>query len=149
MQDTWIAIGVVLIAVLTGFLVPVLLQLMMALRSLRRTVDRLAPRIDRTLVEVQKATERVNQLGATLNRGSEQVLGLIQETDELVVAVRKLRRALRVATAVGPAVAAAIEAFSRYRHAPEEEQATEAGGEGAAPAPDGVPAGEQGEGETQ
>ena len=136
MGDTWIAIGVVLLAVMAGLLIPVLAQLLLTLRSARRALERLTPRLDRTLAEVQRTTERVGELGTTLNRGSEQVVAMIEETDELRVAVRKLRRALRVATvvanAVGPALAAAVQVF-RQSHA---ERDTAREGDAEQPPPD-------------
>jgi len=104
MTETWIAIGVVLLAVLTGFLLPVLIQLMQTLRSARRTLD-----------EVQRSALRLNEVGGTLQHGSERAVALLDELGELAVDLRRLRQTVRTATAVGgavgPAIAAAIRAF--------------------------------------
>lgn len=104
MTETWIAIGVVLLAVLTGFLLPVLIQLMQTLRSARKTLD-----------EVQRSALRINQIGGTLQHGSERAVALLDEMGELAVDLRRLRQTVRTATAVGsavgPAIAAAVQAF--------------------------------------
>lgn len=118
MTETWIAIGVVLLAVLTGFLLPVLIQLLQTLRSARKTLD-----------EVQRSAETLNRLGGTLNRGSERAAALLDELGELATDLQRLRRTVRTATAIGsaigPAVAAAVRSFHEHDGS-EEDQTTDA-----------------------
>ena len=119
MIATWQIVGVVLLAVLVGALVPVLLQLRRTLHSAENVLNTTGPKMDRTLDEVAEAASRINVLGRTLEKDAE---GLRVFTDAAAGLGRSLKQAqesLRVMTAVGAAVGPAIAAGLRSLFAQE------------------------------
>ena len=119
MIATWQVIGVVLLAILVGGVVPVLIQLRRTLRSAESVLDTTGPKLERTLDEVGEAAARINRLGKTLERDAE---GLRVFTDAAASLGRSLKQAqesLRVMTAVGAAVGPAIAAGLRALFTPD------------------------------
>lgn len=108
-------IGIALLAVFVGVLIPVMLQLRHTLKSAGRTLDQLRPKLDRTLSEVSTATQRINRIAANLEDGTEKLGSVFKEAGELGKSLTRLRRSLRTAEAVGravgPAIVAAVSAF--------------------------------------
>jgi len=141
MMSTWQIVGVILLAVLVGAIVPALLQLRRTLRSAEDVFRSTGPRLDRALDEVTEAATRINRLGKGLEKDAE---GLGVFTDAAAGFGRSLKQAQEslqmmttVGAAVGPAIAAGLKAlFSQDRDEDEgtgptrEEGTVAAGGAG-------------------
>jgi uncharacterized protein YoxC len=119
MQDPWTIVGVVLLAVLVGAATPVLFQFYSTLRVARNFLERLGPKIDNALIEAREAGQRLNRIGSKLERSAERAQVLFDAVGDIGDSVAKLRDSLKTATAVGaalgPALAAAVGAFTEYR----------------------------------
>jgi uncharacterized protein YoxC len=120
MMVTWQLVAVILLAVLVGAAVPVLVQLRRTLRSAENLFNSTGPKLDSTLDELGEAASRVNRLGKTLEKDAE---GLGVFTDAVAGLGRSLKQAqdtLRIVTAVGaavgPAVAAGLQALFTRDH---------------------------------
>lgn len=124
MQDAWMIVGVVLLAVLVGATVPVLFQLYSTLRTTRSLVARLGPKIDDTLTEVRETSRRLNRVGSGLEKSTQRAQVLLDAAGDIGESLKGLRDSVRSATAigkaVGPAVAAAVGALTELRPADEE-----------------------------
>ena len=142
-METWVVVGAVLLSVLVGALLPVLAQLFLTLRSVRRLVDQLEPKLDATLVQAQEAAGRINRAGAGLEAGVNSAKRLVDTADQLARTIRRLSASLRTAAAiggaVGPAVAAAIRAIAEGRAA---KNPSEGAAQQAQPKPDEQPTAE-------
>ena len=116
MQDAWMIVGVVLLAVLVGAAVPVLFQLYSTLRATRALLARLGPKLDDTLAEVREVSQRLNRTGEGLERSSKRAMSLLDAAGDVGESLRGVRDSLRTAAAVGsalgPALAAAIGALT-------------------------------------
>lgn len=116
MQETWIIVGVVLLAVLVGAALPVLFQLYSTLRLTRGLFERLGPKLDGTLSEVREASQRMNRIGSELEASARRAKVLLDVAGDLGEAMRGLRESLKVASALtgalGPALAAAVRALT-------------------------------------
>jgi uncharacterized protein YoxC len=116
MQETWMIVGVVLLAVLVGAAVPVLFQLFATLRETRKLLGRLGPKVDGTLTEVREASQRMNRIGSELETSARRAKLLLDVAGDLGEAMRGLRESLKVASALtgalGPALAAAVRALT-------------------------------------
>ena len=116
MQETWMIVGVVLLAVLVGAAVPVLFQLYSTLRVTRGLFQRLGPKLDGTLTEVREASQRMNRIGSELESSARRAKVLLDLAGDLGEAMRGLRESLKVASALtgalGPALAAAVRALT-------------------------------------
>ena len=121
MQDAWMIVGVVLLAVLVGAAVPVLFQLYSTLRTTRSLVARLGPKIDDTLTEVRETSRRLNRVGSGLEQSTKRAQVLLEAAGDMGESLKGLRDSVRTATAigkaVGPAIAAAIGALTDVRPA--------------------------------
>jgi ABC-type transporter Mla subunit MlaD len=132
MQDAWMIVGVVLLAVLAGAAVPVLFQLYSTLRTTRSLLTRLGPKIDDTLTEIRETSRRLNRVGSGLEKSTQRAQVLLDAAGDIGESLKGLRDSVRTATAigkaVGPAVAAAVGALTELR-SPDEEApaATEQG----------------------
>lgn len=133
MQDPWTVVGVVLLAVFVGAATPVLFQLYTTLRVTRTLLDRLGPKIDGTLTEVRETTRRLNRVGSGLEESVKRAQTLLDAAGDIGQSMKSLHESLRTATAVGsalgPALAAAIKAFTEMRRGEDGEEAA-MGGEG-------------------
>jgi len=116
MQDAWVIVGVVLLAVLVGAAVPVLFQLFSTLRVARGLLLRLGPKLDGTLTEVREAGRRMNRIGSELEASVKRAKLLLDVAGDLGEAMRGLRDSLKMASALtaalGPALAAAVRALT-------------------------------------
>jgi uncharacterized protein YoxC len=119
MQDPWTIVGVVLLGVLVGAVLPVLFQLYSTLRITRNLLARLGPKVDGTLAEVREASRRLNRVGSSLEQSTKRAQVLLEAIGDIGDSVGKLRDSLKTASAVGaslgPAIAAAIGALSQLR----------------------------------
>jgi uncharacterized protein YoxC len=133
MQDPWTIVGVVLLAVFVGAAMPVLFQLYTTLRVTRNLLDRLGPKIDGTLSEIRETTTRMNRVGSGLEESVKRAQSLLDAAGDIGQSMKSLHESLKTATAVGsalgPALAAAIKAFTEMRRGEEGEEAV-VGGEG-------------------
>jgi uncharacterized protein YoxC len=135
MQDAWMIVGVVLLAVLVGAAVPVLFQLYSTLRTTKALLARLGPKLDDTLTEVRQVSQRLNRTGEGLERSSARAMALLDAAGDVGESLRGVRDSLRTAAAVGsalgPALAAAIRALTEmFAGDPGEVGAEEPGNEG-------------------
>jgi len=109
---------VILGAVLVGAMLPVLFQLYATLREVRSNIERLGPKVDRTLTEVQEVSQRLNRTGASVEQGVEQVKSVVSTAGEIGRLVQQIKGSVRTAAAVGgavgPAIVAAIRAFGPH-----------------------------------
>ena len=71
-------------------------------------LDRLGPRIERTLADVEQAARRFNQSGEELEKGLKLGTRLLKNLGEVS---GSLRVAASLGSALGPAVGAAVKAF--------------------------------------
>jgi ABC-type transporter Mla subunit MlaD len=133
MQDPWTVVGVVLLAVFVGAATPVLFQLYTTLRVTRTLLDRLGPKIDGTLTEVRETTRRLNRVGGGLEESVKRAQTLLDAAGDIGQSMKSLHESLKTATAVGsalgPALAAAIRAFTEMRRGEDGEESA-VGGEG-------------------
>jgi hypothetical protein len=97
-MENWQTAVVVLVAVLAGALIPTLVQLSLTLRTSRSVLEDTSVRLGRALDAVTSTAERLDRIAAGLERTVEQV-----------------RESVRIATAVGaalaPSVGAAVKAW--------------------------------------
>jgi len=113
-------LAVVLLALLVGAAIPVLYQLFRTLRKARALLDTAGPRLERTLLQVGQAVDRLDGIGSALEARA-------QTLRPLFVAASRLGRsidgsgpwwgtAMTVGRAVGPAVLAGVRAFFSGTH---------------------------------
>lgn len=115
--EAWQAVLVVLAGVLAGALVPAAVVLVLALLEIRAATAR----TERVLAAMATTAERIDRLGARLEKGGslERLTEGLESLSRLVV---RLEDGARVATAVGAAVGPAVGAAVRaWRSAPGED----------------------------
>lgn len=109
----------VLVAVLTGALLPLLFQARATLRSAQNVLDDSRPKLLRTLDELQLVTKEVRALAADVEAARPQVTEFMNSLTGLTQTLNQLQSTVRSASAigaaVGPAVAAAVQAFRAIR----------------------------------
>ena len=109
----------VLVSVLAGALLPLILQARTTLRSVQAVLDEGRPKLLQTLDELSQAAHQVKAVAADVEEAAPQItafldtLGEVRETIEQVQGT--VRSASTVAAAIGPAVAAAVQAFRAIR----------------------------------
>ena len=137
MQDPWSIAIMVLLAVLVGACLPVLFMIFSTLASVRQLMQRLGPRADAILKEVQETTGRLNRGTAGMDESAQRAKQLLDAVGDLGESARKLNRSLKPAVAlgsvVGPAVAVAVKSFLDRQS----ESEAEATGDDSDPAADG------------
>ncbi len=105
--------AVILLAVLVGAAVPVLIQMRGTLKSAQTVLDRVGPRVEQTLDDIDAAVVRLDRVIERLEKGSEKANELFDAAASLGSQVRRLRRSMRTAVAVGSAVGPALAAALR------------------------------------
>lgn len=119
MQEAAVVIGLVLLAVLVGALLPVFYHAVQTLKSVKQFADTTAPRLEHALRELSETTARLNRIGATLEGESARLKPLFDSAASLGQTLQNLRRSLSVAGtvlgAVGPALIAGLGAFTARR----------------------------------
>lgn len=113
MTATWQIIGMILLAIIVGALIPVLVQLRKTLRAAETVLGSTGPKIDKTLDEVSEAAARINQVGRTLERDAEGLRVFTDAAANLGKSLKQAHDSLRVVTAIGAAVGPAITAGLR------------------------------------
>ncbi len=93
-MESWRVVEIVLVSVLVGTLLPVLFQLRSTLKAAEQFIVAAGPRLDRSLTDIAAAADRIDRVGATVER-----------------LTSSISLAAKLGAAVGPAVAAAVRAF--------------------------------------
>lgn len=136
-METWQAVLLAIAALLAGALLPALVQAWTSLRQVTRAAEQVAADARRTLAAVTATAERLDRLTARLEEGRH-VDRALDGVDALSRTAARLDDATRVASAlgaaVGPAITAALRAWSATR--PVEDDPPERSGVGA-PGQDG------------
>jgi ABC-type transporter Mla subunit MlaD len=120
MESAVIAL-VVLAALLTGALLPLLFQARATLRSLARLADEAGPRLVRTLGSLDAAAGDVQRLTRAAAEGGPDLNAFFEAIAGLTTTLNQMRGALKTASAVGaaigPAVVAAVNGYRAVRAA--------------------------------
>ena len=119
--ESWMAVLVVLAAVLVGAAIPALVQLRATLRAAEQAFRRTGTGLDEALGATAAAARRFDGLVTRLEAGGriEQLLDGLASTTRALGHLRDgLKVASAVGAAVGPAVAAAVHVFREDRQAP-------------------------------
>ncbi len=118
-MEVWSVVVAVLVAVLTGALLPLVFQLRATLRSVQVALDSASPKLNRTLDELGVVTHDVQTVVAALSDSVPQGRAFIDAAAGLTETMTQLQTTVRTATAVGtavgPALAAAFQAFRAIR----------------------------------
>jgi uncharacterized protein YoxC len=121
-METWTVVGVVLLAVLVGALLPVLLEAYRTLRVSRRAIDRLEGEIASTLRQVRRAADQAGTIGEALAPHTREVAEVMEAVAGLARPIRELRSNLVTlatwASALAPAIAAAARAYTERETRP-------------------------------
>jgi len=119
MAETPLVIGLVLLAVLVGALLPVFYHAVQTLKSVKHFMDTNAPRLEQALQEFTETTARLNRIGATLEGEGARLKPLIDSAESVGQTLQSLRRSLQSAgsmlTALGPAFLAGLSAIMARR----------------------------------
>jgi hypothetical protein len=116
------AIGIailVLVAVLTGALLPLLFQARATLRSAQIVLDEGRPMLLRTLDELQHATREAREVIAEVQASEPRAAAFMESVAGLTATLNQVQASMRsasaIGTAIGPAVVAAVQAFRAIR----------------------------------
>jgi predicted Holliday junction resolvase-like endonuclease len=113
-MEGWQIVIVVLVAVLVGALLPLLAQLYGTLRTLRSVVEKSAKDIEAAVVSVHRTAERVDRLGAQLEKDGK-LTEIVDGAASVAQMLNQVRGTMQVAgtvsAAVVPAVVAAVKAW--------------------------------------
>lgn len=119
MTEAAVIIGLVLLAVLVGALLPVFYQAVQTLKSIRQFADTTAPRLEQALREFSETTARLNRIGSAVEVEGERLKPLIDSAASLGQTLHGLKRSLQSAgtifSALGPALLAGLSAFVSMR----------------------------------
>ena len=117
--DTWNIALLIFASMLVGAVLPLLFQVRATLKSAQTLMDMAAPKLSRTLDEVLATTSELRQVAAGLVASRPQVQEFMAAVAGLTTTMNQLQATVRTASAVGaavgPAVAAAIQAFRTVR----------------------------------
>ncbi len=116
-METVAIMSLVLGALLIGVLIPVLVELRNVLRAARRLVDETRPALAQTLAETRAAAAGVARITSALEPAGPRVADLVDAMGGATEALRRLRTGLNVASAIAPAIKAAVAAFQSARAA--------------------------------
>lgn len=123
-------VGLILLGILVGAIVPVLYQAAQTLKSARRQIDALGPRVDHALRELTDVTARLNRIATTIESQTDRLRPVVDQVVGIGQTLGQVRKSVHrfssVAGAVGPALFAGLSAFwARRRGRSAEEAATE------------------------
>lgn len=120
-MSTAAVVGLILLAILVGAIVPVLYQAAQTLRSARRQIDALGPRVDQALRELTEVTQKVNRIANTVETQTDRLRPVVDTVvgigESLGQVKRTVSRFSTLVGAVGPAVVAGLGAFLAHRRA--------------------------------
>lgn len=118
MQDWNIAL-VILLAVLTGVLLPVLFQLRATLRSAQLVLDQAGPRLNASLDALQHTLDPASKVASELAARMPEIRAWSGTVSTLLADLTKLLATLRggaaLSATIGPVVVAALSAFTAMR----------------------------------
>ena len=118
-MQVWSVVIAVLVAVLAGALLPLIFQLRATLRSVQVALDSASPKLNRSLDELGVVTHEAQIIVTALKDGIPQGRAFVDAAAGLTETMTQLQASVRTATAVGaavgPAVAAAFQAFRAIR----------------------------------
>lgn len=114
-------VGLILLAILVGAIVPVLYQAAQTLKSARRQIDALGPRVDQALRELTDVTQKINRIANTVEEQTDRLRPVVDSVVGIGQQIGQVKKTVsRVSTlvgAVGPAVVAGLGAFFAHRRA--------------------------------
>lgn len=114
-------VGLILLAILVGAIVPVLYQAAQTLKSARRQIDALGPRVDQALRELTDVTQKINRIANTVEAQTDRLRPVVDSVVGIGQSLGQVKRTVsRVSSlvgAVGPAVVAGLGAFLAHRRA--------------------------------
>ena len=114
-------VGLILLGILVGAIVPVLYQAAQTLKSARRQIDALGPRVDQALKELTDVTGRLNRIATTIEGQTDRLRPVVDSVVGIGQTLGQVRRSVHrfsaVAGAVGPALFAGVSAFMAHRRA--------------------------------
>jgi uncharacterized protein YoxC len=120
-MSTAAIVGLILLGILVGAIVPVLYQAAQTLKSARRQIDALGPRVDQALKELTDVTQRINRIATTVEDQTDRLRPVVDSVVGIGHALNKVRNSVSrfssVIGAVGPAVVAGLGAFLAQRRA--------------------------------
>lgn len=108
-------VGLILLGILVGALVPVLYQAAQTLKSARHQIDALGPRVDHALKELTDVTARLNRIATTIESETDRLRPVVDHVVGIGHTLGQFRKSVHrfssVAGAVGPALFAGLSAF--------------------------------------
>lgn len=120
-MSTAVIVGLILLAILVGAIVPVLYQAAQTLKSARRQIDALGPRVDQALKELTDVTQKLNRIADTVEDQTDRLRPVVDSVVGIGDSLNKVRKSVSrfssVIGAVGPAVIAGLGAFLAHRRA--------------------------------
>ena len=112
-------VGLILLGILVGAIVPVLYQAAQTLKSARRQIDALGPRVDHALQELTDVTARLNRIATTIESQADRLRPVVDHVVGIGNTLGQVRKSVHrfssVAGAVGPALFAGLSAFMARR----------------------------------
>ena len=120
-MSTAAIVGLILFAILVGAIVPVLYQAAQTLKSARRQIDALGPRVDQALRELTEVTQKVNRIANTVEMQTDRLRPVVDTVVGIGESLGQVKRTVSkfssLVGAVGPAVVAGLGAFLAHRRA--------------------------------
>jgi len=120
-MSTAAIVGLILLSILVGALIPVLYQAWLTLKSARRQIDALGPRVDQALKEITETTGRVNRIASIVEEHGERLGPVVDSAVEIGHTLGQVQNTIRkfssLVGAFGPAVVAGLGAFLAHRRA--------------------------------
>ena len=129
-MSTASVVGLILLGILVGAIVPVLYQAAQTLKSARRQIDALGPRVDHALKELTDVTARLNRIATTIESQTDRLRPVVDQVVGIGQSLHHVRKSVHrfssVAGAIGPALFAGLSAFwARRRNRPAGAEPTE------------------------
>jgi len=129
-MENWQVALIVILAILTGVLIPAIVQFQMTMRSLHKLVRNNENDVRVAMVELHKLAGHINRVGSVVESNTKQIQSFFNSLDGVGQSIRKIRGAMRTASllgaAVGPVLATAMKARQANTHAAEEVAAMKA-----------------------
>jgi|KBSSwiStaDraftv2_1062776.scaffolds.fasta_scaffold94798_4 uncharacterized protein YoxC len=114
-MSTAAIVGLILLGILVGAIVPVLYRAAQTLKSARRQIDALGPRVDHALQELTDVTARLNRIATTIESQTDRLRPVVDHVVGIGQTLGQVRKSVHrfssVAGAVGPALFAGLSAF--------------------------------------
>jgi len=118
-MSTASVVGLILLGILVGAIVHVLYHAAQTLKSARRQIDALGPRVDQALKELTDVTSRLNRIATTIESQTDRLRPVVDQVVGIGQTLHQVRKSVHrfssVAGAVGPALFAGLSAFMARR----------------------------------